>query len=490
LSVGAEVNPLVAAFLLPNAVALFFVPRRWAPLPLILCACYITRVGVDLGPFTFTPLRILVCVGLLRVLAKREEVGGGIQSIDRWMMVWGAWLVASVFFHNHPAEQLVTRLGLVLDSWGLYFLFRVFCHSRDEFVGIFRLIAILLAPLAMAMLIEKASAHNVFAVFGGVPEAPIIRASQVRAQGPFGVSILAGTVGAVCVPLLIGLWRIHRTSALIGLTAAVGIIYASTSSGPILTAMWGVAGLLVWGCRYQMRWIRWAAVVAYLTLNAAMNDPAYFLMARIDLTGSSTGWHRAELIRSAFSHFSEWWFAGTDYTRHWMPYGIQWSADHSDITNHYLSMGVLGGLPLILAFVMVLVKAFSMLGEGLRDHAGESPQRQFLVWALGASLFAHTITFLSVTYYDQSVLFLYLTLAGAGAMRLRAVVATARERNAVTPAFGTVRLAQTRARTQPKGWRHPAGLGGPYSLRRGTHGQRDVRRARIGDLVRPPARRP
>ena len=44
------------------------------------------------------------------------------------------------------------------------------------------------------------------------------------------------------------------------------------------------------------------------------------------------------------------------------------------------------------------------------------------MWALGASLFSHAATFLSVSYFDQPVVFLYLTLAGicSGSAQARA----------------------------------------------------------------------
>ena len=41
-----------------------------------------------------------------------------------------------------------------------------------------------------------------------------------------------------------------------------------------------------------------------------------------------------------------------------MPTGIHANEFHTDITNHFLQMGVLGGLPLLLVFVLVLIAAF------------------------------------------------------------------------------------------------------------------------------------
>jgi len=175
-----------------------------------------------------------------------------------------------------------------------------------------------------------------------------------------------------------------------------------------------------------MRLIRWLAVLGYIALDLIMKAPAYYIIARIDLTGSSTSWHRAALIDSAIQHLSEWWFAGTDYTRDWMPYGVNWSADQSDITNHYLRMGVDGGLPLMLLFIAVLAMGFSFVGRTLRMTPELPPLSQFMIWALGASLFTHSVTFISVSYFDQSVVFIYLTLAVIGSVRSGTVRVTSK----------------------------------------------------------------
>jgi hypothetical protein len=96
-----------------------------------------------------------------------------------------------------------------------------------------------------------------------------------------------------------------------------------------------------------------------------------------------------------------------------MPSGVAWSANHTDITNHYLRMGVLGGLPLMLLFIFTLTRGFSMIGRALRQQLELPRNSQFLLWACGASLFTHAVTCISVSYFDQSIVFLYLSLAAA-----------------------------------------------------------------------------
>jgi hypothetical protein len=267
------------------------------------------------------------------------------------------------------------------------------------------------------MLFEALTLHNLFSALGGVTENPAIREGRVRSQGPFAHAILAGTIGAVCLPLVIALWQRHRKAAVVGITACSVMIVTAASSGPIISAIGGLGALAMWHYRHQLRLVRWIAVAAYIGLDIVMKAPAYYLIGRIDLAGGSTGYHRAALIESAIVHLNEWWLAGTDYTRHWMPTGVSWSPNHTDITNHYLEMGVVGGLPLLVLFILVLVKGFSSVGRMLRQSKESAEQWHFTFWALGASLFAHAATFVSVSYFDQSFVFIYLTLAALGSTR-------------------------------------------------------------------------
>ncbi len=67
-------------------------------------------------------------------------------------------------------------------------------------------------------------------------------------------------------------------------------------------------------------------------------------------------------------------------------------------------------------FIAILSKGFSYVGQALHDMPELSPQTQFMIWALGASLFVHAATFISVSYFDQSFVFIYVTLAAIGSV--------------------------------------------------------------------------
>ncbi|MCS7017291.1 MAG: hypothetical protein NZM42_14390, partial [Gemmatales bacterium] len=293
-------NALGTIFVIVNSLALLALPRRWAALPLLVGACYMTLgQGVEIGPFSFTIIRILALVGFVRVLVRGERPAGGLNGMDRLMLVWSVWALVSSAFHNEPQNVLVNRLGLVYNTLGIYFLLRCFCQGMDDVVQLVKLTAVVLVPVALEMVNEQITGRNLFSIFGGVSEEVAVRNDRLRSQGSFAHAILAGTVGAVCVPLMAGLWRKGAWLPKAGMLACLAMVFTSASSGPLGSLLLGSLALLLWRWRHWTRQMRIAAVIGYVLLDLVMKAPAYYLIARIDLAGGSTGWHRAALIESS-----------------------------------------------------------------------------------------------------------------------------------------------------------------------------------------------
>lgn len=408
-------NPIAIIFVIIGVGALLFLPRRWAPLPLLSAACYMTMSqGIVVGPFHFTIVRVMIVVGLARALIRGERLAGGMNGLDWLMLIWASLVLASSFFQNNMSSAFVFRLGFAYNVCGIYFLIRIFCHSIDDTRALCAATAMLLFPIAVAMFCEKIFQFNIFSVLGGTNAIPAIREGKVRAVGPFAHPILAGTVGAACIPIMLSLWSEQKKTAIFGLISCLMMVLACTSSGPIMSATAALAAMLMWHFKQHMKFVRWFAVITYIAFDIIMKAPAYYLIARFDLVGGSTGWHRAALIETAINHIDEWWLWGTDYTRHWMATGVYWSEDHIDITNYYLQIGIIGGLPLMLLFIAILWKGFAFVGRMTTESSCMIRDVSFLMWSLGASLFVHSVTFISVSYVDQSFIFIYLILALIG----------------------------------------------------------------------------
>lgn len=423
-------NALGAAFLAIAGTLILTLPRRLAALPLLASALYMTGGQVlEIGPADFTVPRLLVTLGFVRVLIRGEHLVDGLHTVDRVILLWAAVLLGMSAFHT--SDAWLYRSGIVWTEVGCYFLFRIFITDLDDVRTASRFVCLAIAPVAMLLLMEKASGHNPFGALGGVSATALVRDGHIRAAGPFAHPIFAGIVGTLGIGLGLALRKRHALASLTGILAGGAMVYAANSSGPILMVVFIVLARWMWLLRDHMRTVRRATVLGLVALSAAMNDPIYFLIARIDISGGSQGYFRAQLIRSSIEHLGEWWAVGTDYTRHWMATGMYANARHTDITNHYLAMGVLGGLPLMAIFVALLVLSFRDIGRALEQRAAGPVEDRKLIWSIGALLFGFLMVFWSISMFDQAVIFFYLTLAAVQAAVRKTVPARASVSGAV-----------------------------------------------------------
>jgi hypothetical protein len=414
-------NPLFAALCFGVVVAQFLVPRRYAFVPLLIAVLHLPNVPVMQIGVTFTITKLVLLAGLSRALYERRLEWSPRQPLDAVVLLWASFALLSAFFHHPPEGNPFTiRLSLVYDIFGAYLYARAFIKDLDDFLRLSNCLAAVLLPLAALMVVESITGRNLYSAFGA--PLPDFRSGRFRANGPFGHAILAGTVGGGS--FLVALAGRHRNYWLgtAGVVACTAIVISSNSSGPLVTLMVALMGLAFWRWRTYLGEIRLIALACLAGLHLIMTAPVWYLMTRVDLTGGSTGYHRAELITQAINHIGEWWLVGTDYTRHWMPYGVLWSKDHIDITNYYIAMGVTGGLPLMLSFIAIFVKAFQLLGRKMRVLRGTRRRSEFVLWCSGSALAAYAFTSISVSYFDQTFIMFCILFGTVPALAKKTVM--------------------------------------------------------------------
>ncbi len=406
-------NFVAFIFFVICALLLMAVPRKWAPVPLLVGCTYMTfGQGIDVFSISLPIYRMLLIVGVARVVIKSEPIPNGLNYIDKLMLVWAIWVIIASLFHNQDRAGPITAGGEVFNIFLPYFLIRIWCTDLREIGVVINAIALLLAPIMVEMIFEKLTGKNLFSVFGGVPESVLIREGKLRAQGPFRHPILAGTVGASSIPLFVGIIKQSRIVGTVGIIAGVGITFACASSGPLMTLLTGIFGLILWRWNYLVKWLRYSSVIIYILLMLVMTRPPYYLISKIDLSGGSTGWHRSYLIERTILYFDEWWLFGCDETRHWMPLqGFASDAYHTDITNYYIGFAVTGGLFAMLLVIWMMGCAFRWVGRIHDARLQIAPDQSFTIWCFGVSLFSHAVTSVSVAYFDQSMLYFWLCVA-------------------------------------------------------------------------------
>jgi hypothetical protein len=300
---------------------------------------------------------------------------------------------------------VVNQFGFVWDTLGGYFFLRFAIHNEEDIRKATRVLALTMIPVAIGMVIEQRSLINVFSAIGGQPSA--VREGRIRSQGPFSHAILAGVFGATTMPLFFRLWLTNK-GRLLAATGAIGaatMVVTSASSTPVGACAAGIVGICAWPFRRNMRAIRWGTVAGLSVLALLMKAPIWFLLARLDFIGGSTGYHRAMLVDQAVRRFGEWWLIGANNNQNW---GL--GLDMWDVQNEFVAQGLTGGLVALILFVLLVSRMFGRVGVA-RKLAGADRQQSWLIWALGAVMFAHVIAFIGADYFDQTRFWWFTTLA-------------------------------------------------------------------------------
>ena len=215
------------------------------------------------------------------------------------------------------------------------------------------------------------------------------------------------------MPCFASLWSVKggRLFALIGLVAATIITITPSSSGPAVAYASGLIALVLWRVRNNMRIIRWGLLFVIILADVVMKAPVWYLIARLSEIVGGTGYHRSELIDQAVRHIDEWWLVGSHYTAHWMPYVLPDNPEMVDITNQFIWEGLMGGLLTMILFIVLIARCFQGVGKAVHSGQHQNNGYLFVVWALGAALFTHVMSFTSVVYFDQMIVFWFLLLS-------------------------------------------------------------------------------
>ena len=414
---ASNLTELGILFLGVTALLTLILPRRLAILPLLVTVCYMPlgQQAVVAG-LHFTIVRLLLLVGVVRVVCRGEARGLSLNRIDKLFLWWAVMSVILGLLCDPSSKTFVNRLGVFYNALGSYFLVSCWIRDSKNFMDSVKLLALLVVPVALLMVLEKFTSRNVFAVFGGVPEFTGEREGHLRCQAAFRHPILAGTFGATSLPLFIGLWiqgTRRKMLALVGSISACIIAITASSGGALITLVLGIVALGFWRLRHQMRWVRRSIVALIFALALVMQAPVWYLFARASGVVGGTGWYRALLMDTTAAHFSEWWLCGTTYTRHWAPecFVPDEDPDNIDITSQYVAEAVKGGVLKLTLFISIIVLCFKVLGRRIHEEVTASTTNSMFWWTLGVSLFTHCVSFWSIPYFDQMAVLWFWLLA-------------------------------------------------------------------------------
>lgn len=409
------IHPAALAMLGIAVVLMFTLPRTYVLWPVIFVGCFVApaqRIVVLDMDWTILRLTLLAAIARALLLIVQDGRLPRWHRLDTWLTFW---ILSGILIHIvRDPSSIANRLGWGFDYVAAYLLVRVAVRTWRDVRSVFICFGIMSVPVAVAFINEQLTSYNVFGLMGGVELITRVREGRLRCQGAFAHPILAGTYWAVALPLIASLFW-HRALRLkllatLGVVSALTIVVMCASSGPVASVIAALVGAALLSVRARFGYIRIATVAALVTLHFAMKAPVWHLVARIDIVGGSTGWHRFNLIDQCIRHTSDWFLLGAHSTAGWDPH-----QPVLDVTNQYVLEALRGGALTLFMFLGFTWCAFATIGRTARtlERTGRSLQAG-VCWALGVAMFAQAISWLGVSYFGQ-ILVLTVLIPGLAA---------------------------------------------------------------------------
>jgi hypothetical protein len=405
-------HPLVALLLAVLAIGSLFSKRGFVIASILIVMNFVTAAQrLYIGGMNFPIYRVVLCIGILRLIVRREFTWYRPSYLD--FAVITQILVTSLagYIRRPGSSEMIYQISTVIDACGGYMVTRMLIRDRADFRAAVRVLMWISFPIAAIFVYERVTGQNPMAVFGGVNEFTWVREGKLRVQGPYPHPILAGAYWATTVPLFLAARiRDGRRQALMYFAAIGGVVIVvlCSSSGPLIALFVGICATVLYYQRSATGRIKALAVMTLFALTIAWNKPVWFLLAKIDLTGGSTGYFRYFLVDSFVRHWKEWIVIGTRTT-------ANWGQGMADVVNQYVSAGVNGGLLGLIAFLVSIVLSFKYVGEMIAGAADADERRDY--WCLGASVLAHLFNFIGVSYFSQITLCWWMTIAFCASLR-------------------------------------------------------------------------
>ncbi len=408
-------TPLCMLLVIILCASILFVSKKYMIVPFIVGMCFIpSDKSIQIASLDFQVLRIIALFSLLRVSTDNSIRNVRINTIDR--LFFSYHILGAIIYIIASTNLLATSIykcGQLVDSIAIYLTFRSIIQNKETILAASKTLALCILFLTPFTIYEYFAATNLFSILGR--ESIAMRDGEIRAACTFNHSILFGSFAASCFPIIWGYYSQNKNKFyIIHIISAIFFVIASSSSGPLASLLLAIIILILFRWKIHIKKFYYLFIILMLFIHFAREKPIWhFIFIRLSLKSSSTGYHRYNLIEAAIKEFDKWWLFGYGnrgpdwHTKYW-----SWaSADFTDVTNHYLLEGVRGGFFTMALFIILCYISIKSLGS-YAIHKTTS-QEQWFWWGWTVALIAHCSSMLSVGYWGQITMFLYLNFAVA-----------------------------------------------------------------------------
>ena len=329
---------------------------------------YPAFLTLPLGTIDFTAARIVIIVGLLRIIFDSRAVRSfRVNRIDILVVVLFAWGTLALMITEGGGAILENRSGALVDTLFVYAVARLAIRTRADLVKVAKVVAVIVLFLAILGVMESYSGWSPYSPLKAYdpwsrhisadPEQSM-RLGLYRAGGAGGNSIVFGMTFVLVMPLVMVLFREGANLRLLGGAATIACVagaFSSMSSGPFMSMVIFIfCALLV----YKPDLVKPILVILFLVCVAAevgSNRHFYHLIGYLAL-GSSATWYRSRLFDLALQDLPKYWTFGYGFKD--PGWGLLLDGrSYTDLCNNYVLLAVTQGAAAALLFIGILVEA-------------------------------------------------------------------------------------------------------------------------------------
>ncbi|MEH6446988.1 MAG: hypothetical protein V7784_24100 [Oceanospirillaceae bacterium] len=365
---------------------------------------------IPMGPIQMSAPRLVALMLIMRFIIGGRHRKLQLGKIDAFVTCGWLWIIIASTFAGAEFSGIAEQIGRGLDTVLMFFAARLAIQSADDFQSMLLPLIFISVIMCVAGAVEATtdySPYNKLVSYGSQAwfvKEDEYRLGLLRAKASTGIHIYFGLSMALVVGFLWALrfGRKNKTLAKIAAIFAVIAALSSMSSGPWM-GLFAFIFFSIYANRTKfIKPSLWLVLCAAIFLELASNRHFYNLVDYLSLS-SETAWYRTRLLEVAVSQIQDFWLVGVggDFPNHWG--ALIDGRLHVDIVNHFLIVGVYGGVLAMFFYIGSHVIAIKRSIRAWRMTL--DPAQKGRLFSLAAILLALDFTSMSVGLFGPPLIF-------------------------------------------------------------------------------------
>ncbi|WP_169566131.1 hypothetical protein [Sneathiella limimaris] len=311
--------------------------------------------------------RVIAFILIVKLLFNGRGKKITLNRVDLSIFICWVWVIAASFIGGADSGEISRQIGRGLDTVLIYMATRLAIKDTRDIAGLFIPCAFLALFMGVMGVVEAVTFYSpyqkleVYRAWVWFDKPPEYRLGLLRAKASTEVHIYFGLSMAMLTGILWSVRGYAKSKSLLIVSVISGALgtFSSMSSGPWI-AFLAFLGFNAFAFKTSLiKPLIWFIIFVCIGVELASNRHFYSLVGYIALS-AGTAWYRVRLMEIAFDNLDEFWLYGVagNWPHHWG--ALLDGRGHIDVVNHFLIMGLYGGILAMFLYIYSHYAAIKM----------------------------------------------------------------------------------------------------------------------------------